>query len=94
MSICLPCQAAKNKVVQVAKTVNNIVQGYTNLLITDDEIEELSAERFTICNTCTSRIVLVKVNGIPKYKCGECSCPLDAATRSPGKVCDLNKWIR
>lgn len=94
MSTCLPCEQAKRKLKRLTTTASNIVEGYSNLIFTKEEIEELSKERMEICNTCTSRMVLVRVNNVEHYKCGECNCPLAAATRAPGKPCDLGKWKR
>lgn len=85
---CIPCQQAKN----VLKKASNIVEGYTNLIIKDSEVETLAATRKQICLACEFKKPLVKVNNIQYYSCSICSCPVDSATRSTGYSCPKGKW--
>ena len=85
---CKPCEEAR----KALGTVSNIVQGYTNLIVTDPVIEELSVTRMAICLSCEYRKDLVAINGVQHYYCSKCNCPLDAATRAPDKVCPIGKW--
>lgn len=86
--ICLPCQQAK----AALNKVNNVVNGYVNLIVKDSDVEALAKQRMAICNTCTYRVPLVKVAGVQYYNCSKCHCPLDAATRSTGYSCPMGKW--
>lgn len=66
--------------------IKNIIQGWTNVLIEDSEIEQIAKYRLSICNGCEHKIEMIGVEC-----CGICHCPLIAKTRSNSK-CDLNKW--
>ena len=85
---CIPCQ----KAAQAIKKAGNIVEGYKNLVITNNVVEELACKRLDICRGCTFTKPLVKVNNVQYYTCSFCSCPIDAKTRSTGEVCPINKW--
>ena len=66
--------------------IRNIIQGWTNVLIENDEIEKIAEYRLSICNGCDKRIEQLGVD-----VCAMCHCPLVAKTRSDSK-CDLSKW--
>lgn len=64
---------------------NDIINGWTNWLFKNDEIEEIAKERAKECSKCDSNVANV---------CKECNCPLFVKTRSMGETnaCDLGKW--
>lgn len=89
---CLSCEKAKQALLKASNKVSSIVEGYTNLIIPDTEIEVLASKRLEICSQCPSRLPLVKIKEKQYYICKECNCPLDAKTRSTGEQCNLKKW--
>lgn len=85
---CIPCQKATNTL----KKAVNIINGYKNLIVKDDKIEELSKSRMEYCNVCPNKNVMVKVGDIIYYSCELCNCPLIAKTRSENETCPLKIW--
>lgn len=85
---CLPCQQAKNALIKVG----HIVEGYSNLIVKDSEVEHLAKSRANVCEVCPYKVPLVKVAGKQYYNCSKCHCPLDAAQRSTGYSCPIGKW--
>ena len=86
----MSCTAC-NKVSNVVRKVSNIGEAWINVVIQDPVVEALAIERLNICNSCNSRVEIMKVNNTTIYKCKECTCPLMALVRSDEK-CELNKW--
>jgi hypothetical protein len=60
-----------------------IVNGWTNYIFPNEEVEKEAKRRAEICSECPSNNMGV---------CGECGCPLFAKTRSETSKCPLNKW--
>lgn len=87
---CAPCEAAKNAL----NKSNNILQGYSNLIFKDNEVEKVAKARYDICLNCSPEIrkPLIVVNGIQRYICTKCTCPLDAKVRAPNEVCPIGNW--
>lgn len=85
---CIPCQQAKN----LLHKTSNIIEGYSNLIITSEEVEILAKKRFEICIKCDNKKPLIVINGIQHYVCSKCSCPLDAKLRAKDEVCPIGKW--
>ena len=65
--------------------LKNMVDGWTNVFITDEEVEALAKERELVCNVCEHR---------KKRVCTLCSCPLKAKLRAPNDSCPDNRWLR
>lgn len=72
--------------------VANIIDGYTNLLYKDIEVEGIAKDRLDICNSCTSIKVLSIMNNTMFKYCGICRCPISAKIRSIKEHCPINKW--
>jgi hypothetical protein len=85
---CKPCEEAR----KALKTANNIVQGYSNLIVKDPIIEALANDRMKICMSCENRKDLVTINSVQHYYCAKCNCPLDAKVRAQNEVCPIGKW--
>ncbi len=85
--LCLPCEQAKKGIT----TITNIGKAWINVISNNPEIEKLAEERLKQCNNCSSKVEMLKVNGVSIYKCNQCTCPLIALVRSNEK-CKLNKW--
>ena len=71
------CEACKKSKLQ------RIIDGWSNLLFRDPEIEDMAQRRAKICAVCSKN----------KYNtCMVCKCPLPAKTRSPEEKCDRGLW--
>ncbi len=72
--------------------LKNIVQGYTNWIFENPEIEKIATERLAICQVCPERSdqqnSLVSTFSV----CTKCGCTLNAKTRAPQAQCPLLKW--
>lgn len=88
MGNCPPCEKAK----LALQKASNIVEGYYNLVIKDNVVEELACKRISICLACEFKVPLVRVNEKWYFSCSKCNCPIDAKTRSTGERCPLGKW--
>lgn len=67
--------------------IRNFIQGWKNVIITDEQVEVIAAARLEICSTCPERIKQLGLD-----VCNECGCPLMAKTRSSDSKCPLGKW--
>ena len=66
------------------KDLKNFVEGWKNVFISDEQIEELAAKRIAICNQCPHK---------KKIVCGLCDCPIDAKVRAPEAECPDKRWF-
>ena len=67
--------------------IKDVLEGWTNALIKDEEIEIIAEERLKICNECPYKKTVLKVE-----ICSKCHCPLISKTRSKETKCPLHKW--
>lgn len=67
--------------------IKEIIEGWTNKIFTNEQVEILSNERMEICNQCPHKIKMLSVD-----VCELCMCPLSAKTRSPESDCAIHKW--
>ena len=65
--------------------LKNMLDGWKNVFITDEEVEKLAAERILVCNHCEHK---------KKMTCGLCNCPLKAKLRAVEAECPDNRWKR
>jgi transcription elongation factor Elf1 len=81
--------------------LQNIVDGWTNLIFPDAVSEELALHRANICAKCpfaqmssgTYTIVVDnKTKNIRGMSCGKCGCPLSAKVRAKNDSCPIGKW--
>ena len=70
----------------MGKNLKNIIEGYSNLVNKDSDIEKLAEARGDICNDCDKNS-----RSIVPY-CKECGCIIAAKVRSRESFCPLNKW--
>lgn len=63
--------------------LQEILNGWKNVIWEKPEIEKLAMDRALVCSNC-----FYNVNNI----CTSCGCPLIAKTRSEYSKCPLNKW--
>jgi len=70
--------------------LKNIISGFSNMVFTRTDIEELSKYRRVFCRGCEmsnfgkSRFCLKKRGG--------CGCVIAAKTRVPEEECPIKKW--
>ena len=63
--------------------LKNMVDGWKNVFITDEEIEVLAKQREVVCNQCPHKRSKI---------CGLCNCPLVAKLRAVEAECPDNRW--
>ena len=63
--------------------MNEIFEGFKNIIFTDTKIEEEAERRLKICFDCPF---------LNRTRCGKCGCFLKAKTRSPKSKCPDNRW--
>lgn len=73
--------------------INEIKEGYKNLIIKNEEIEQLAKKRREICNSCeyNSENKGGLFNESVPY-CTLCGCILSAKVRSKDSECPKGKW--
>lgn len=64
-------------------SLQEIVEGWKNVLFQDPEVEAEALRRATICSGCPFN---------EKNKCSKCGCPLVAKTRSMKSKCPDKRW--
>ena len=64
--------------------LNNLIEGWANVISTDPLVEKLAEERAKICAECPFLHL--------KSVCGKCGCPVLSKTRSLKSTCPLFKW--
>ena len=81
--------------------LENIIDGWKNLILHDEVIEETAMKRAKICSTCPSAvfsngvhtmIIDNQTKHIRGLTCSECNCPLSAKVRSRRDWCPAGKW--
>lgn len=73
--------------------IDEVAEGYWNLMMKNEGVEELAKVRNEICNTCPSNSKnQSSMFGDMLPYCKECGCLLEAKTRSPESSCPLKKW--
>ena len=65
--------------------LKNILDGWKNVFVSDEEVETLAAEREKVCLQCPHKKKLI---------CGLCNCPLKAKLRAVHAGCPDNRWRR
>lgn len=81
--------------------LNNIIEGWGNLMFSSPSVEKLALKRAKICADCPSAQFSGayyitapdnKTKQVRGLKCGECGCALSAKVRSVEDSCPLGKW--
>jgi hypothetical protein len=65
------------------KQLKNMLDGWKNVFISDEEVEELAKERLIVCEQCPHK---------KKFTCSLCGCPLKAKLRAVEAECPDNRW--
>ena len=83
-----------NKVTRLWNNYPLILEGIRNYLFTNDSIEQIALERYTICQGCPRLDVIGNDCLAPGSQpcCIECGCSLKFKTRSLSSSCPLGKW--
>ena len=71
--------------------INEIAEGWANIILRQKEVEKIAASRMNICNTCEHNSKLHKTVR-PDVHCVHCGCTLAAKTRSMQSECPIGKW--
>ena len=81
--------------------LQNIVNGWYNLAVTNPVVERVAMERANICATCPfaemssgihTMVIDNKTTHIRGLKCTKCGCPLSAKVRSSEDYCPIGRW--
>jgi ferredoxin-thioredoxin reductase catalytic subunit len=65
--------------------IEQIVDGWKNLIFQNSVSEEIGKKRLAICMPCVYRLKATN-------RCGACHCYIPAAVRSSKKICIKGKW--
>jgi len=65
--------------------LEEIYEGWKNLVFPNKETEELAKKRIKLCVSCDQFKQVTK-------RCGACGCFMPAKVRSEQSKCPLNKW--
>lgn len=84
----------QNTLSKIWKNRNQIMEGIKNSIIRDQFVEQVSRERYKICNTCPDKDVEGKECAVPKTNpcCALCGCSLSFKTRALSADCPAGKW--
>ena len=63
--------------------LKNMLDGWKNVFISDEEVELLASERQIVCEQCPHK---------KKFTCGLCGCPLKAKLRAVEAICPDDRW--
>ena len=63
--------------------LNNIVSGWKNVFVPDEEVEKVAIQRLAICEDCPHKKLMV---------CTLCGCPLKAKSRAMDDSCPDGRW--
>lgn len=85
---CIPCQQAK----ALINKGHNIIQGYSNLVFKNEEVEKVAKARYDVCLACPNKKPLIVINNVQHYICEICTCPIDAKVRALDEVCPKGNW--
>lgn len=84
---------------QTLGKINNILNGWHNLLIKDEVVEKVAEARAEICVKCPfavhkTLLIFVKddFKEIEGMACERCNCPLSAKLRSVNEKCPEDLW--
>lgn len=69
--------------IRMKKKLENIIEGWTNVIFPNERAEQIARARAAICAPCIFNEGNV---------CTKCSCPLSAKTRATGDHCPIGKW--
>jgi hypothetical protein len=81
--------------------LQNIINGWSNLMFTDPDVEVLARGRATICAGCPlaemsggvyTMVIDNKTTNVRGLICTGCGCPISAKIRNPYEECPQKKW--
>lgn len=81
--------------------LENIVKGWTNLVLHNEVTEKVAMHRANICAKCPAAVfsggihtIVVdnRTTQVRGLKCSDCGCPLSAKVRSDGDYCPRGLW--
>ena len=81
---------------------NDIVDGFSYLVMTDPKVEEVAKRRASICSSCpqasyigkhkSTILVNNKQHSYKSMKCNVCGCALAAKVRAMNDSCPIGLW--
>jgi hypothetical protein len=77
------CDTKFEKIIKAARNLDNIADGFGNLMFKNPEIEKLATERAKICAVCQQN---------HNEWCKMCGCYIPAKVRSRVEMCDGGLW--
>ncbi len=72
--------------------IDGIVEGYSNLIKRDEEIEKLAKQRLSVCEDCPFNSKNNSMLGSMIPYCTKCGCILAAKVRNEKGQCPEKKW--
>lgn len=65
--------------------IEDVYDGWKNLLWTNEEVEKIAKERLEICNKCEFKQKVF-------WRCKLCGCPIPTKVRSMKSKCPDGRW--
>jgi hypothetical protein len=84
------CKTRFELIIDAAKNIDNIVDGFNNLMFKSPEIEELAMKRAKVCAICKQNQAVIENGG--KEWCLMCGCYIPAKIRSRVERCEGGLW--
>ena len=80
--------------IKIWKERGKIIEGIRANIFQEEHIEEIAAERLTICQACPKLDTIGTYCAFPGAQpcCAECGCKLAFKTRSLSSECPLGHW--
>lgn len=86
----MSCTTCGNNVINIAK---GVATGIKNVIIKNPVVEGKATTRLSVCYSCSSYRVKLKVNDeVKASQCDICKCVLELKTRVDNEKCPINKW--
>jgi hypothetical protein len=82
-------------VIKIWKEKGKILEGIKNNIFKNADVENIAAERMSICETCPYLDKSGSHCMVPGTEpcCGLCGCSLTIKTRALSAACDIHKWM-
>ena len=88
----------KENIIKIWKSKGQILEGITNSIFKKEDVEEIAAQRISVCHYCDlytendKGCMVAGTTPCCDERKGGCGCSLGFKTRSLSSECPLGKW--